>query len=152
MNRSSHSKSTARYCFQSWTRQFYFFWSKRVKINKYKERNGKKIPQCSWVFCSWNVFLHVAHQLNVTCNLVVLKALKYSSASFLCVFEVRYWSHFLNRMKLAKSFNKPQQVTLRTQKMHFHSHFFSWSRGQIHNWCKSAEYLSSWWTSTDLHQ
>lgn len=71
---------------------------------------------------------------------------------FVCLsFEVRHWSHLLKRMKLLKCFNQYQQVTLPTQKMHFHSHVFSWSRGQIHSWCKSAECLSRW-TSADLHQ
>lgn len=40
------------------------------------------------------------------------------------VFEVRYWSHLLKRMKLLKCLNQHQQVTLLTQKMNFHSHFF----------------------------
>lgn len=124
-----------------------------MEIFKYKEENGKKILQCNWVSCSWNVFLCVVHQLNVGQNLVILKALKYSAASSLyaCLW-VRHWSHLLKRMKLLKCLNQYQQVTLLTQKMHFHSHVFSWSRGQIHSWCKSAECLSSWWTSADLHQ
>lgn len=67
-------------------------------------------------------------------------------------FEVRYWSHLLKGMKLLRCLNQHQQVTLLTQKMKFPSHFFSWSRGQIHSWCESAGCLSSWWTSADLHQ
>ena len=50
---------------------------------KCKEENGKKILHCSWVSCSWNVFLYVVRHLNVVHNLVILKAPKYSAASSL---------------------------------------------------------------------